>query len=155
MAPGARSKFGAPMFEAEVFRKQIYCIEESTCDNFGMFWLSRQSFGAPAVIRRPHNDSALGKLFPPWPRSLRPWCWRCAKLLCTCWLLCTSCCAHRLSRNFTPTKIQWEFSSLIWLDVNFCWKVTFLKDMYKHCSLRFMYYSRTRLIRHRLIRQFA
>jgi len=32
MAPGARSKFGAPMFEPEVFRKQMYCIEESTCD---------------------------------------------------------------------------------------------------------------------------
>jgi len=24
---GARSKFGAPMFEPEVFRKQMYCIE--------------------------------------------------------------------------------------------------------------------------------
>jgi len=32
MAPGARSKFGAPMFEAEVFRKQIHYTEESTCD---------------------------------------------------------------------------------------------------------------------------
>jgi len=31
MAPGARSKFGAPVFETEVFRKQMYCIEESTC----------------------------------------------------------------------------------------------------------------------------
>ena len=29
-ASGARSKFGAPMFEPEVFRKQMYCIEEST-----------------------------------------------------------------------------------------------------------------------------
>jgi len=27
MAPGARSKFGAPIFEPEVFRKQIYCTE--------------------------------------------------------------------------------------------------------------------------------
>jgi len=27
--PGARSKFGAPMFEPEVFRKQMYSIEES------------------------------------------------------------------------------------------------------------------------------
>jgi len=27
MAPGARSKFGAPMFAPEVFRKQMYCIE--------------------------------------------------------------------------------------------------------------------------------
>jgi len=27
MAPGARSKFGAPIFEPEVFRKQMYCTE--------------------------------------------------------------------------------------------------------------------------------
>jgi len=32
MARGTRSKFGAPMFEHEVFRKQIHCIEESTCE---------------------------------------------------------------------------------------------------------------------------
>jgi len=32
MAPGARHKFGAPMFEPEVFRKQMYCIEGSACD---------------------------------------------------------------------------------------------------------------------------
>jgi len=28
MTPGARSKFGAPMFEFEVVRKLMYCIEE-------------------------------------------------------------------------------------------------------------------------------
>jgi len=28
---------GIPMFEPEVFRKQIYCIEESTCDIVGTF----------------------------------------------------------------------------------------------------------------------
>jgi len=32
MAPVARSKFGASMFEFEVFRKQKYFIEESICD---------------------------------------------------------------------------------------------------------------------------
>jgi len=34
---GARGKkqFDAPMFEPEVFRKQIYCIEENTCDIVG------------------------------------------------------------------------------------------------------------------------
>jgi len=37
MAPGARNKFGAPMFEPKVSRKQIYCIEESTCDIVGNF----------------------------------------------------------------------------------------------------------------------
>jgi len=28
MAPGARNKFGAPMFEPEVFQKQMYCFEK-------------------------------------------------------------------------------------------------------------------------------
>jgi len=37
MATGARSNFGDPMLEPEVFRKQIYCIEESTCDTVGFF----------------------------------------------------------------------------------------------------------------------
>ena len=37
MAPGTRSKFGAPMFEPELFRKQMYCFEESTCDFVGTF----------------------------------------------------------------------------------------------------------------------
>jgi len=47
MAPGARSKFGAPIFEPEVFRKQMYCIEESTCDLVGTFQRP------PAIIRYP------------------------------------------------------------------------------------------------------
>jgi len=46
MAPGARSKFGAPMFATEVFRKQMYCIEECTCDIVGTF-RHPESFGAP------------------------------------------------------------------------------------------------------------
>ena len=37
MTPGVGSKFGALMFEPEVFRKQKYCIEESTCDIVGSF----------------------------------------------------------------------------------------------------------------------
>jgi len=57
MAPRARSKFGAPMFESEVFRKQIYFIEDSTCDIVGSFRRPPLSsgdphlFGAPIVIR--------------------------------------------------------------------------------------------------------
>jgi len=51
MAPGARCKSGAPIFEPEVFRKQMYCIEESTCDIVGTF-------------RGPHSDSAPGELCP-------------------------------------------------------------------------------------------
>jgi len=39
--------FGAPMFEPEVFRKQMYCIEESTGDIVG-------------TVRRLHDDLAPG-----------------------------------------------------------------------------------------------
>jgi len=37
MAHGARNRFGAPMFEPEVFREQMYCVEETTCDMLGLF----------------------------------------------------------------------------------------------------------------------
>jgi len=43
------------MFEFEVFRKQMYSIEESTCDN-GLF-------RAPAVIR--HAGSYAPPLYAP------------------------------------------------------------------------------------------
>jgi len=44
---GARGKkqVWRPMFEPEIFRNQMYCMEESTCDNVGTF-------------RRPRSDSA-------------------------------------------------------------------------------------------------
>jgi len=47
MAPGVRSKFGAPMFEPEVFRKQMYCTEVLVT-LLGLF-------GALIVIRRTGN----------------------------------------------------------------------------------------------------
>jgi len=46
MAPGARSYFDDPVFESEVFQKQMYCIEEGTCDIVGTFRRPPQSFGA-------------------------------------------------------------------------------------------------------------
>jgi len=58
MAPGVRSKFGAPMFEPEVFRKQMYCTEVLVT-LLGLF-------GAFMVIRRPGNCASS-------PPSLRPW----------------------------------------------------------------------------------
>jgi len=58
MAPGAKSKFGAPMFEPEVFQKQIYCTEGSTRDIVGTFRHPWQSFGAS------RSDSARGELCP-------------------------------------------------------------------------------------------
>jgi len=51
MAPGVRNKLG-PMFEPKVFRKQMYCIEESI-------------LGAPIVIRRPGNCAPLASLAKP------------------------------------------------------------------------------------------
>jgi len=58
MAPSARCKFGAPIFESEVFRKRMYCIEEC------MFDIVR-IFGAPAVIRRPGNCAPLPFHYAP------------------------------------------------------------------------------------------
>ena len=52
MEPGARRKFGAPMFEPEVFRKQKYLWD---CWDFP---------ASPAVIRRQG-------IVPPPPPSLR------------------------------------------------------------------------------------
>ena len=50
MASGARSKFGAPVFEPEVFRKQMYCTEVllTLLGYFG----APQSFDDLIVIRR-------------------------------------------------------------------------------------------------------
>ena len=42
-----RSKFGAPMFEPEVFRKQMHCIEESTCDTVEIFGNPRSDSAPP------------------------------------------------------------------------------------------------------------
>jgi len=47
------------MFEPEVYRKQMYCIEKSTCDIAGTFRRPRQSFGAPIVTWRPGNYASL------------------------------------------------------------------------------------------------
>ena len=50
---GARGKkFGAPIFEPEVFWKQMYCTEEVTCEIVGALWY-------------PHSDSAPMELCPP------------------------------------------------------------------------------------------
>ena len=50
MARGARNKFDAPVFEPEVFRKQMYCFEKKCWWLVGTFW-------PPAVIPRPGNCS--------------------------------------------------------------------------------------------------
>jgi len=64
MAPGAWRKFGAIIFETEVFRKQMHCIIEVLVTLLGLF-------GAPAAIRSPPQwfgapiaDSAPAELRP-------------------------------------------------------------------------------------------
>jgi len=48
MAPGARSNFGAPMFEPEVFRQQMYCTEVLVT-LLGLFG-ALQSFDAWGIV---------------------------------------------------------------------------------------------------------
>jgi len=59
---GARdkNKFGAPMFEPEVFRKQMYCIEVCTCDIVGIFW-------RPRSISAPPEWFGAQVIAPPFP----------------------------------------------------------------------------------------
>jgi len=52
MARRARNKFGSPMFESEVSRKQMYCFEKSAYDIVVTFW-------SPAVIRHPGDCAPL------------------------------------------------------------------------------------------------
>jgi len=47
MAHGARSKFGALMFEPVVFRKQIYCIEKVFVTLLGRFRAPRRHSAHP------------------------------------------------------------------------------------------------------------
>jgi len=44
---GPRSKFVDPIFEPDIFRKQMYCMEECTYDIVGTFRRHPDSFGAP------------------------------------------------------------------------------------------------------------
>jgi len=64
---GARGKkqVWCPMFEPEVFRKQMYCIEENICDIVGTFRRPPQSFGALVVTRRPGIVTPFAPLLHP------------------------------------------------------------------------------------------
>jgi len=53
------------MFEPEVFRKQIHCIEESAFDIVGTFQRPSQLFCAPIMIRRPGNYAPLTPRYAP------------------------------------------------------------------------------------------
>ena len=69
MAPGAGSKFAASKFEPEIFRKQMYCTEESTSDIVGTSLRPLQSFTVSrSDLAPPLWFSARGIV----PHSLRP-----------------------------------------------------------------------------------
>jgi len=59
MAPVVRSKFGAPMFVPEVFRKQMHCVEESACNIVRTFRRPPQSFVSPIMIWLLGNFASL------------------------------------------------------------------------------------------------
>jgi len=61
MAPEARSKFGTPTYDFEVFRKQMHCIEESRLlvTLLGFFGAPRSHSASPKVIRRSVNCDPL------------------------------------------------------------------------------------------------
>jgi len=60
------------MFEPEVYRKEMYCTEESTCDIVGTFRRPPQSFSALVVIWCPRSDSVPGELRPLDPGLVTP-----------------------------------------------------------------------------------
>ena len=65
MAPGARSKFGAPMFDFEVFRQQMYCIEDVILTLLELFDAPHSYSAPPVVIRRPGNCSLFSPRYAP------------------------------------------------------------------------------------------
>jgi len=62
MAYSARIKFGAPIFETEVFREQIYCIEKNTYDIVGTFWHPPQLFSAQELCPPCYAPAWSGRL---------------------------------------------------------------------------------------------
>jgi len=52
------------MFEPEVFRKQMHCIEESTCDIVATFRRPYSHLAPLAMIWRPCSGSVLGNCAP-------------------------------------------------------------------------------------------
>jgi len=60
MAPRTTKKFGAPIFEPEIFGKKMYCLEKVCLWHCCKFW-SPQWFGVRGIY--------------PLPHSLRLWCY--------------------------------------------------------------------------------
>jgi len=68
MAPGARSKFGAPIFDFEVFTGSKYIVLQKVLVTLlGLFRVPQSHSALPVVIRRSGNCALVGP-----PPSLRP-----------------------------------------------------------------------------------
>jgi len=65
--PGQEASLAPPYPKPEVFRKQMYCIEESTCDIDGTFWRRPQSFVSSRSDSAPPCWFGARKIFPPLP----------------------------------------------------------------------------------------
>jgi len=64
--PGQEANLAPPFSNLKSFRKEMYCIEESTCDIIGTFQRPSQWFGSPIAIRRPENCAPIAPLLRPW-----------------------------------------------------------------------------------------
>ena len=67
-----KKQASAPMFEPEVYRKQMCCIEEGACDIVVTFWRLHNHSAPRAVFQRPQSDSASVELRPPCPLRYVP-----------------------------------------------------------------------------------
>jgi len=56
-----------PMFEPEVFLKQMYCTDESTCDK------KESTCNIVEIFRRPRSHSAPREIYSPLVPFVRPW----------------------------------------------------------------------------------
>ena len=93
---GARGKKQVlrPMFEPEVFRKQMCCVDERTCDIVGTFRGPPQWFGArgivlpllsPCDVPAQKSSKARVKWLPLWPCLVPSWCGASRTIWNFCW----------------------------------------------------------------------
>jgi len=87
LRPEQEASLSPPILEPEVFRQQMYCIEECVCDIVGIFWRPRnhsaplQYLSAPRVIPRPGNCAPLSLRYAPadWTIIQRAKSYRCLR----------------------------------------------------------------------------
>jgi len=70
IARGQEASFWCPMFGFEVFRKQMYWIEENSCDIVWTFWRPRSHLALSVMIRRPGKCAPLVTTLRPYKCQL-------------------------------------------------------------------------------------